>query len=177
MIQVLHRINKTYLSSNNKKTQVFSSLLWKGCMYMNVETVNCNVIKYQIESILNGVLAILGMVFSIQEFFILIAINGIVEYLLGFQYSPINLFISSFKKSFTKSIINNSSQVPPRIVLKINSVMMIMLSVMAVFLLSQNMHDYMLIPASLIATFSILVGTTGICPVAITYAYYKKHYQ
>jgi len=150
---------------------IFSRFEW---IKMNTDISSCNAVKYQIESIINGFLAFAGVWLSSDIFFYLIIFNGVFEYAFGFQNSPINILISLFDKVIAKNDLSAGFQVPPKIVLKTNSIFMIMFAVIAIWLIYDDLISYVWLPGSLIGAFSILVGTTGICPVALTYAYYKK---
>ncbi|MBT4835909.1 MAG: hypothetical protein HON94_01040 [Methylococcales bacterium] len=134
---------------------------------------NFYTLQYHIELIFNGLIALLALIaINFQEHLTFISygylfLASIIEVIFGFPFSVINI-LTRLLKSLGLDKIKIDKKVPPKVVLLINSCMMGTLSFCGLVLYSYNI-DYYWIPASLIAIFSLLAGTTGICPVAVTY--------
>lgn len=126
-------------------------------------------LQYKTESIGNGLIALLGFFTGNPFVFGLVVLSGIFELTFGFQKSPFAQFARVIDRWHDADQWNFRSRLPPPPVLKINSFFMIMIAFAAIYLAATH-SPYLWIPANLIAVFAILVGVTGICPVAITYA-------
>jgi hypothetical protein len=136
---------------------------------LNDTQYNYSLLQYKTESIGNGLIALLGFFTGNPYVFGLVILSGILELTFGFQKSPIAQFARIIDRKYGADQWNFRSRLPPLPVLKINSFFMILIALVAVYLATTH-SPYLWLPANLIAVFAILVGVTGICPVAITYA-------
>jgi hypothetical protein len=125
------------------------------------------VLKYQFKSILMGVVCLLFVAIErIEILYFLLAIN-IVELFGGLNFNLFSLILSTLNHPLKLYNISLSFRVPPKPVLLVNSVIQIILLITSIFLSFNSTRNLAWVPMTLYGVFSILVGTTGICPVAI----------
>jgi len=130
-------------------------------------------VQYRIELIMTGIagLAIPALhQFSYNVYlpvYMLLAIVALSELTIGLHYSPWNLSLLPFKPILKR--FNPQGRIPPSVVLNINATIMLILACSGLAL-GLSAPNWAWLPATLIGTFAMLAGTTGLCPVALTYA-------
>jgi hypothetical protein len=133
------------------------------------EEHDIGVLKYQLKSILMGLVCLTFVALErVEILYFLLGVN-FVELVGGLNFNIFCLMIGVFNHPLKLYNIPLKFSVPPKPVLITNSIIQISLVVGSIFMHEGSLKEHTWIPMTLYGVFSILVGTTGICPVAIMY--------